>query len=147
MEKHTVAPENAALFMSWIESRQGLAIWKSIDLSNPGLSWTTPVLDKDGNATQKPHWRAESQPSRIITDPSEVDVVTGREVKRFRVAIRRDSAFQFVLTDASSRRLKKELDKAGEKSWYDFDYFSQEAVIYVPSETVPLAEFCKRVPS
>jgi hypothetical protein len=29
----------------------------------------------------------------------------------------------------------------GEESWYEFDYETQEAVIFVPGETKPLSEY------
>ena len=44
-------------------------------------------------------------------------------------------------SDASSRRIRRECAKAGEESWYEFDYATQEAVVFVPGESKPLPEF------
>jgi hypothetical protein len=141
-ERHIVTAENAAKFWEWLQTRGGLAIWKSIDLSNPGLSWTTPANAVDGTPTPKPTWKAESTPSRIITDPAEVVVSIDHEVKRFHVAIRRGSqGFSFKLTDASSDRIHKAVAKAGKDSYHLFDYDTQEAVIMEPESQVPLADF------
>jgi hypothetical protein len=46
-----------------------------------------------------------------------------------------------VLTDGSQRRLEKKLDKAGEGATYQFDYWSQEAVILVPDKTISLKQW------
>lgn len=89
----------------------------------------------------KPTWRAADKPSRIITDPSEIIVVTRREVKRFRVAVRTANGLSIKVTDAGSKRIRREVAKAGPDASYEFDYFSQEAVIMVPDQKVPIAEY------
>jgi len=133
-EKLTVSPENADRFRDWLQNRGGLAIWRSVNLSNPGASWTTPALP-----TPKPTWEADSHPERIVTDPAEVEVVEPREVRRFHVAVRRGSqGFTLKLTDASTRKVRAAVEKAGDEAWYVFDYSTQEAVILVPGETRPL---------
>lgn len=69
-------------------------------------------------------------------------VDTPREVKRFHVAIRRSTnGLKFKLTDGSSSRLRREVDKAGDTSWHEFDYETQEAVILVPDKQVPLKDW------
>jgi hypothetical protein len=140
---HEVAPENAAKMLDWIENRGGVAVWKSINLSNPGASWSTPALAPDCSPYQKPSWESASDPHKVITNPAEIAVVTRKEVKRFRVAVR-VSAMSMKLTDASSRRVTREVGRAGEDASYYFDYGTQEAVITVPSETVPLLQFLGR---
>jgi hypothetical protein len=63
-------------------------------------------------------------------------------VKRFRVAVRRGAqGLNLKLTIHSGERLRREVEKAGEGAWYQFDYERQEAVILVPDKTVPLSEW------
>ena len=147
-DKHECAPENAAKMLDWIRTRGGVAIWRSVNLSNPGASWSAPVRAADSRPYPKPTWEAESQPSRIITDPSEIEVVTRREVRRFRVAIRAAGAsvMSFKLTDASTRKVREAVDKAGDGASYEFDYTSQEAIITVPGERVLLSEWVPQTP-
>lgn len=138
-----VAGANASKIKTWMAERGGIAIWTSINLSNPGGSWTTPLYQEDGRPSTKPTWQAAEVPSRIITDPAEIVVDEPREVKRFRVGVRRGSNNPFLLkvTDAGSQRIRRETDKAGAESWYEFDYSTQEAVIYIPGHTVPLVDW------
>jgi hypothetical protein len=147
-EKHPCSPENADTFRKWISDRGGIAVWKSINLSNPGASWSSPALTEDGQPYPKPTWQAENKPSRIITDPADVVVEVPREVKRFRVAIRLGSqGMSYKLTDASSRKVENAVSKAAGRdgrefsAWYEFDYDTQQAVILVADKSVPLSEF------
>ena len=56
-----------------------------------------------------------------------------REVRRFRVAVRRGAqGLTLKLTDASAAKLRRRLVEAGPDASYRFDYDSQEAVIEVP---------------
>lgn len=148
-KNHQVVPENAATIMEWINTRGGLALWGSVNLSNLGASWTAPVNDEQGQPKGRPHWSAANEPYRVITDPAEVEVTVPLEVKRFRVATRMGSqGFMVKLTDASARRLRKAVDRAAERTadkqaWYQFDYDTQEAVIYVNAKVIPLADFVK----
>lgn len=140
--KHRVLAENAALIWQWFMERGGIAVWKSVEMSNPGRTWTTPIRDAEGNPTPRQDWRMEQTPSLTITDPAEVVVDVPKEVKRFRVAIK--VVVQGMLmkcSDASSRRIRRECEKAAENSWYEFDYAMQEAVVFVPGESKPLPEF------
>jgi hypothetical protein len=53
------------------------------------------------------------------------------EVKRFHIGVRLGSqGFIVKLTDGATRRVWKEIAKAGEGSFCRFDYGTQEAVIY-----------------
>lgn len=144
-DKHPVTPENAPKFLDWIANRGGIAIWRSINLSNPGASWSAPVRDAEGNTNGKPNWQTDSAPERIITDPNDVEVVTEREVKRFRVAVRFASGgMSLKVTDAGSARIRREVAKAAKKygdAWHTFDYSTQEAVILVADQTLPLSEW------
>jgi len=125
----------------WLGYRGGVAVWKSIDLSHPELSWSTPAKREDGEPATKPTWRAADKPHRTITNPEEIVVVTRREVKRFRVAVRVGHGLTINVTDAGSRRIRREVEKAGDDASYEFDYFSQEAIITVPDQKVPIAEY------
>jgi hypothetical protein len=58
-----------------------------------------------------------------------------KEVKRFRVGIRMGSqGLRVKVTDGGSRRIRREVAKAGAGATYTFDYMTQEAVILVPEE-------------
>ncbi len=149
MDKHIVVEENAQKFWEWLKTRGGLAIWESINLSNPGKSWTTPFANEKGEPYRKPTWEAENTPSRIITDPSDVVVSLPREWKRFHISIRRgDQGFIMKVTDASTRRIRTAVEKAYEitkkTSWYQFDYETQEAVIMIDDKLIPLPEYVKK---
>lgn len=144
-EPHRVDAENAEKFWDWIKTRGGLAIWRSVDLSDPGASCTCPLNDKEGHRNMKPHWKYDDHPERIITDPSEVLVETYKEVRRFRIAVRPGSqGMSLKLTDHSSEKVREACRKAGKDSTYVFDYGSQEAVILVPDKAMTLVEWAEK---
>lgn len=147
MEKHHCSPDNVKTFMEWLTTRGGLALWQSANLSNPGASWTTPVQTISGKPTPKPTWQAYEQPSRIITDPGEVVVDIPKEIKRFRVGVRR-ADFSLKVTDGGTRKIRAAVSKAAEQygdAWYEFDYSTQEAVIFVPEKSLPLQDYLAQV--
>jgi hypothetical protein len=133
------SPANAEKLKWWIETRGGIAVWRSIDLSNPGKSWSTPLLQADGEKTPPPSWQFEKTPGRIITKSEEVMVVSRKEVARFRIAIRPSFGFNIKLTDASSKKVSKALEKYGEEASYYFE--DREAVITVPDKKVLLSDW------
>jgi len=142
MEKLRCSHGNAEKFRAWIDRRGGIAVWQSINLSNPGTSWSTPARTEAGEPMGKPTWQAAGKPERIITDPADVIVETAREVRRFHVGIRRSgNGLQLKCTDGSTRRIRAACARAGEKSWYEFDYCTQEAVIFVPEKEIPLPDY------
>lgn len=144
-EPHRVDAANAEKIWGWMKTRGGLAIWRSVDLSDLGRSVTTPYNDAEGHRTPKPHWKYDDHPERIITDPAEVVVETYKEARRFRVAVRMGrQGMCLKLTDASSEKVRKAVAKAGETATYEFDYTTQEAVILVPDTEVPLAEWAEK---
>lgn len=146
MDKHIVTPENAAKFAEWLRTRGGIAVWRSINLSNPGATWSTPALNVDGTPTPKPSWQSANTPERIITSADDIVVSIDEEVKRLHIAIRVGSqGLTMKLTDSSSRRVRSAVSKAGEGAYYLFDYQNQEAVIMKPSKQVPLADYLKQV--
>ena len=105
--KHEVMIEDSPKIREWFATRGGIAVWPSVNLSNPGASWTTPRLALDGTPTTKPTWQAGNTPHEI-TDPADVVVVTAREVRRFHVAVRIGSqGMSLKLTDASTARVRK----------------------------------------
>lgn len=145
MKKHHCTQENAPKFLDWIKNRGGIAVWKSIDLSDLDKSWSSPAFQGDnGDRTPypKPNWKCASEPSRIITDPADVEVMTDKEVKRFRVGVRPGSnGMSMKVTDGGTRRIWAAVAKAGDTAHYEFDYMTQEAVIYVADKIVPLNEW------
>jgi hypothetical protein len=143
VEKHRVSEENAHLFLEWLRTRGGIAVWNSLDLSNPGMSYTTPVNGDDGKPRRKPRWDVDDTPSRIITDIDEVEVATYKEVKRFHVATQRGcQGLMAKVTDGGTRRINAAVEKAGEGAFYTFDYFNYDnAVIWAPEKVVPLKEW------
>ena len=141
--KHHCTPENAPKMREWIASRGGVAVWPSVNMSNPGASWSTPALTAEGALMTKPTWQADSKPAFVVTSEADIGVETMREVKRFHVATRhgRSNPLLIKLTDASTRKLEAALKRAGKGSSYVFDYSTQEAVILVPETIVPLTEW------
>jgi len=140
--KHRILATNADQMWRWFHERGGIAVWKSIDICTAGQTWTTPLNDAEGQPMKKQDWRMEETPSLVITDPAEVVVDVPREVKRFRVAVKMGGqGMMLKCSDGASRRIKRELAKAGEGSWYEFDYATQEAVIYIPGESCLLPNY------
>lgn len=129
--EHECSEENAPRFAEWIRSRGGIAVWRSVNLSNPSASWSTPAMKADGvTPTSKPTWEAGNRPEKIVTDAKQIEVFRPVEVKRFHVACRRRSGMSWVLTDASDKRVHLAVGAAGEGAYYRFDYETQEAVIF-----------------
>lgn len=139
----TVTSEHATKLASWIKDRGGVAVWKSVDLSDPGASSFTPAITVDGTPYQKPHWKYANEPSKIVTKPEDVQVSVDKEVRRFHVAVRMGSqGLSMKLTDASSRKVREAVAKAGEGAYYVFDYGDyKNCVILAPEKTVPLTEW------
>lgn len=142
MIKHLVQPDDAVIIMNWLKTRGGIAIWDCADLSDPGKTWTCPLLGEDGTPKSKQYWQM-GKIIREITDPAEISVVVPKEVKRFHIALRRGAqGFKIKLTDGSTRKVHMAVKKAGKGAWYVFDYSTQEAIICIPDKEIPLPEFC-----
>jgi hypothetical protein len=108
--RHEVDAKDAGRILGWFDTRGGIAVWKSINLSNPGMTATTPRLDENGQPTTKPSWQLANEPEMVITDPNEVGTYQLEEVKRFRIAIRRSSnGLSMKVTDGSTRKIDKYL--------------------------------------
>ena len=154
MQKYCCDAANAHRINDWLANRGGILIWESLNPSDPGRTWTTPALNEDGTPVQKPNWQCGNTPIRHITDVADVEVVTSKEYKRFHVGVRLgNNGFAQKVTDAGSRKIRAEIEKAREKTgkdaWHEFDYAATEfdprgknAVIMVAGETIPLALQC-----
>ena len=140
MFPHECTPENAPLFLTWIKDREGIAIWHTVNLSNPDQSWSAPVVDKEGKRLVRPHSYAEATPRRIITGTDEVLVTTYREVKRFHVGVE-PHGMTLKLTGGATRRVHAAVSKAEEGACYRFDYETQDAVIMVPDKQISLTDW------
>lgn len=141
--KHLIRSDDAPRVSRWITTQGGLQVWKSINASDPDTVWETPVVQSDGMPTVKPSWKAASQPE-TITDLAAIGVVVLKEYKRFRVGLRTsNNGLSVKLTDASNRRLNHALAAAGEYATYEFDYSTQEAVVYSADRVVSLPEWLK----
>ncbi len=128
----------------WIESCGGVAVWGCLDLSDPSRQFFTPAQLSDGTPSRCPHWSSPQTPERIVQDASEVEVVTHREVRRIRIAIRRGYGLGFTLTDISSARLRKALREAGPGAVHDFE--GNEAVILAEASRAPLPQWLAEHP-
>jgi hypothetical protein len=63
-------------------------------------------------------------------------------LKKVKIAIKRGDGLSLVLTDASSRRLREAIAKAGDDAWYEFE--GDQALIYVPESATPLDEWANQ---
>ena len=144
MAKLTIVPENAEKISTWLKTRGGVAIWNSVNLSNPGGRWLTPKRQETGEDYTKPTWQAENTPE-IITVADDILVAVPKLVKTLRIALRIGrQGLSIKLTDASSRRVLRAEAEAGEGSWHEFGgYDGQDCLIYKTDRLVPLTQFVK----
>lgn len=149
---YTTTPENAAKIWDWLQNRGGIAHWLSADLSDPGWSTTTPRLTKEGEPFPKPHWKSQDTPGwcQTIDDQDNILIDVPKEAARLPVYVKPGNTHMLVLTAVSALRCQKAVGRANaqliregkkEGAWYEFDYASQEAVIFVPDSVVPIAQF------
>ena len=133
----------------WITNRGGIAIWEvQLIGGGPGgvRSYMSPACQLDGSPMTKPHWSVGNKPREIVTDPREISVVEPKEVKRFHVALRMGrQGLTMKCTDASTRKIRAAVEKAGEGAWYEFDYSTQEAVIYAAGAEIALKDWADRM--
>lgn len=142
MKQHIVTSDAAPKVWEWLQTRGGIAVWESINLSNPCGRWTAPIQTAEGTLAGKPNWQCASVPARLISDPNEVVVSIDREVKRFHVAIRLGAqGLMYKVTVGGTRRIRAAVAKAGEGAYHVFDYETQEAVIMAPEKQMPIAEY------
>lgn len=132
----TISLDDVGYVEQCFKKTNGVAVWSSANLSNPGLTWVTEI------GAGKPSWQANSQPSEIITSRDDIKVNYYRQVNSFRVAVRPSSnGLTTKLTDASSRRVRKAVEKAGAGAYYRFDYEYQRAIILAPFKSITLTEY------
>lgn len=142
MERHQLSTESAAKVRLWIKDRGGAQVFQSIDLSDPGRQMIVPLRGPESQPVGKPHWSMANETSRIITSETECEVCLDVEVRRFRVAIRLSgNGLMLKCSDASSERIRKAVEKAGRGAYHEFDYETQEAVIFAPERIVPMEEW------
>ncbi len=160
-EKYKIGPESVEQVRRWIKDRGGVAHWKSVNLSNPGGSWSTPatIKRKDCNGAPEgdpedvlpypaPNWQCATKPSHITTSEDDVLVQVPKLWRRFHVAVRRGSnGMSMKLTSASSDKVRAQVEKCsletGLEAWHEFDYLNQDCCIFYPLETVPLSQYRK----
>jgi len=146
---HIIRPADAPRIARWLRERGGIAVWPSVNLSNPDGSWTTPAQQADGTPTPKPTWQAGDTPA-VITEARRILVEDAREVKRFYVGVRVGAQGRTLkLTDGASRRVRRTLDALNatrdphEQAWYVFDYARQHAVFSIPLARTPLGDWVR----
>jgi hypothetical protein len=136
---------NAPLFATWIKKRGGLALWASADLGNPSKTWTAPYLEEDGTVKPKQSWQMQDKPREIVTDPAQVRVFDSKELKRFHVGTKKSGFCSWSVTAAGSCKIEREVEKAGEGAYYEFDYGDwNNCVIMIPTETMTLKEWMEK---
>lgn len=84
-------------------------------------------------------------PDRVITDFADAVVSKDVEVERFYVALRRDGHGKlkagYEYTEASSRRVRRTIAKAGRGAYHVFDYATAQAIILKPEWQTPLLDY------
>lgn len=140
--------ENAPMFLKWIQERGGILRWRSVNLSNPGASWSSPAVT-DGAPTIRPSWQCDSKPELHVTSTDDVIVEHKKEYCRFGIKLQKPTGFNraLKLTDSSSEKVRSKVsechEKTGKESWHEFDYASQEAVIFYADKEESLTEWVK----
>lgn len=121
-------------FEKWIAERGGVLVWESADFGTLGRKMFTPSVTEDGKrgVEFKPHWSMVY--AETATDISRFRFQkSAKEVKRFKVGARVGSqGMTLKVTDGGTRKIRAACAKAGPDSFYEFDYETQEAVVYVP---------------
>ncbi len=144
VETLEIDERHAVRVSRWIEQCGGVAIWGCLDLGDPSRQFFTPAKLTDGSPSGPPHWSAPKVPQRIVTNPAEVEVVTHREVKRIRIAIRRGYGWGLKLTEVSSKRLRKALHEIGQGAVYVFE--GNEAILFSEVSRTPLPQWMAEHP-
>jgi len=141
MNRYIVTKEAAIKIKEWIAAGRGIAIWRRIDFSGRG-DMISPARTVTGEAMTKPHWSCSNTPviHEALTD---FTVSIDKEVKRFHVGTRIGSQGMLIkVTDAGSRKIRAEVEKAGEGAYYVLVYDEyKNVVILKPESTMPLEEF------
>jgi hypothetical protein len=144
IETLEIDERHAVKVARWIAECGGCAVWGCLDLSDPSRQFFTPSKLTDGTPSSAPHWSSPRVPQRIVTDAVEVEVVTHREVRRIRIAVRPGYGLGWKLTDVSSARLRKALHEAGQGAVHVFD--GNEAIIFAEVSRTPLPQWLAEHP-
>lgn len=153
MNKYPIASDFASQALDWLTNRGGIACWKSISPSNPDASWSSPATIRKGEIEgeegdeivphPKPNWQCADNPYRIISDPADVIVYVSKEHCRLRISLCRNLPTK--LTDASIRKVNAAVISCATQkqaeAWHEFDYATDEAVIYYDEKLIPLNEW------
>ena len=139
IKPHPCNPQDAHKILEWMETRGGLALWHTHDLSNPGQTWTCPLRDAAGKYATKPTWSA-GQIHRVIDDVHDAVVEVPKEIGRWRVAVERRGSMYLKCTTTSSRKIKR-FQAAHPGSFYNFDYSVQEVVFFVADSITPIKQW------
>jgi hypothetical protein len=141
--KLQVQPENALKIKEWLATRGGVFVWESVDFASLGQTSSTPATTPEGQPYPKPGWKFGDKPKEHVTDIARYEVSIDKVVKRFKVGVRMGGqGMSLKVTDAGSRRIRKEVEKAGVGAYYVFDYDSDKnCIILAPDKVVPLAEY------
>jgi len=137
MDKPVISSDKAHLVYQWIKERGGVAVWRSANPENPTMSWTGPLLDKDGNEASKPNSQAMGTPYLIIKELSDVMVIVPKEVARIKVSER--------LSDEDTHKLNKVINQT-EKKYRKKAYYKimgQEVNVYINNRLISLEHYIK----
>jgi len=142
-ERHLITMQAAVKVREWLKAGRGVAVWRSINLSNPDGQWLTPARTEDGKTMTKQSWEMPNEPNQVFEKVEDFRVGIDREVKRFHVAVRMGSqGFSYKVTDAGSARIRSEVEKAGDNAYHVFDYGDyKNAVIMAPDKIINLEDW------
>jgi len=145
IETLEIDERHAVKVSRWIAEYGGVSVWGCLDMADPSRQYFTPAKLSDGTPSTAPHWSSPREPQRIINNPAEVEVVTHRELKRIRIAVRPGYGLRRDLTAVSSARLRKALHEAGLGAVYVFD--GNEAIIFAEVSRTPLPQWLAEHPN
>lgn len=138
--------KNAAKLAAWIEHRGGVAVWPSVDLSDPDKQLLTPALT-DGEPTARPHWKCATE-AKLVTTTDQVGIYQESTFREFTVAIRRsDNGLSAKLTDASQAKVERVIAQCKDKHGNAFikrgvlDVDRPSIGVYYASDPVSLTDF------
>jgi len=143
MSRITITADMAPKIRGWIRDRGGVNYWRSASLSDPSRTCFTPIFDVDGNPTGKPAWWCEREPADTLKAEDAFEVVRDKKYKTCRIATRVGAQGLLIkLTDASSAKVKKLLDEAGEGSRYEFGGIDgKDCTVFKKVGVTPLEEW------
>ena len=118
--EHECDEHNAAKFLDWIRNRGGVAVWQSVNLGNPGASWSGPMQQANGDPSSKPNWESDTKPASVHTDATKIGVYSAVLVETIPAKVK-VNGMQMVLTSGTTRRLTaalRRVEKSHGNSFY-----------------------------